>query len=63
MNLGRLFIFKELGSTGNYSKGVGVQSSFFWQFTEPCQKAKKYYFKENASISLDFKKESLTIGG
>ena len=35
-----LFIFRELGSTGNYFSGAREHTHNFWGFREPCQKAR-----------------------
>ena len=38
-----LFIFRKLGSTGNYFQGFGEQIHSLGGFGEPCKKVKKKY--------------------
>ena len=47
-----LFIFRELGSTGNYFRGAREQAHNFWGYREPCKKAKKK--KEKPPFCLIF---------
>ena len=36
-----LFMFRDLGSTGNYFKGAGEQAQSFWDLGSPAKKLKK----------------------
>ena len=47
-----LFIFRELGSTGNYFRGAREHAHIFWGYREPCQKAKNN--KEKPPFCLIF---------
>ena len=63
-----LFLFRELGSTGNYFRGSGEQAHSFRGFSEPCQKVKKVtlkilILKEKPPFCLIFRKNSLASGG
>ena len=55
-----LFIFRELGSTGNYFKGSREQAHSFGDLGSPAKKQKN---KEKASILFDFLKISSASGG
>ena len=55
-----LFIFRDLGSTGNYFRGAGEQAHSFGDIGSPAKKAKK---KGKASILFDFLKFLLLLGG
>ena len=54
----RLFIFRELGSTGNYFRGSGEQAHIFGDLGSPSKKQKN---KGKASILFDFKKNLLLL--
>ena len=55
-----LFIFRELGSTGNYFQGFGEQVHSFGDLGSPAKKLKKSHLKGKAFILFDFfKKNSL----
>ena len=49
-----LFIFRGLGSTGNYFQAFGEQVHSFWGFRDPCKKVKKSHLKGKAFILFDF---------
>ena len=49
-----LFIFRELGSTGNYFHAFGEQVHSFLGFRDPCKKVKKSHLKGKAFILFDF---------
>ena len=49
-----LFIFRELGSTGNYFQGFGEQAHSFRDLGSPAKKEKKSHIKGKAFISFDF---------
>ena len=51
----RLFIFRELGSIGNYFRGSREQAHIFGDLGSP---AKKQKYKGKASILFDFLKNS-----
>ena len=51
-----IFIFRELGSTGNYFRRASLE---FWGFRELCQKAKK---KERPPFCLIFKMSPASRG-
>ena len=53
-----LFIFRELGSTGNYFRGSGEQAHIFGDLGSPSKKQKN---KGKASILFDFKKDLLLL--
>ena len=57
----RLFIFRDLGSTGNYFRGAGEQAHSFGDLGSPAKKQKKNIGK--ASILFDFLKFSSASGG
>ena len=56
-----LFIFRDLGSTGNYFRGAGEQAHSFGDLGSPAKKQKKK--KGIASILFDFLKFLLLLGG
>ena len=59
-----LFIFTELGSTGNYFLGFGEQAHSLRGFMEPCKRLfKKSHLKEKAFISFDIFNSSASGGG
>ena len=47
-----LFIFRELGSIGNYFQGFREQAHSFEDLGSPAKKAKNLTFKENPSFRL-----------
>ena len=49
-----LFIFRELGSTGNYFQGFGEQVHSFENLGSPAKKLKKSHLKGKAFILFDF---------
>ena len=49
-----LFIFRELGSTGNYFQGSGEQAHSFGDLGSPAKKILKTHLKGKACISFDF---------
>ena len=49
-----LFIFRDLGSTGNYFRGAGEQAHSFGDLGSPAKKQKK--IKEKPPFCLIFKK-------
>ena len=55
-----LFIFRDLGSTGNYFRGAGEQAHSFGDLGSPAKKQKN---KGKASILFDFLKFLLLLGG
>ena len=55
-----LFIFRDLGSTGNYFRGSGEQANSFGDLGSPAKKQKN---KGKASILFDFLKFLLLLGG
>ena len=55
-----LFIFRELGSTGNYFRGSREQAHIFGDLGSPSKKQKN---KGKASICLNFLKFLLLLGG
>ena len=55
-----LFIFRDLGSTGNYFRGDGEQAHSFRDLGSPAKKQKN---KGKASILFDFFKFLLLLGG
>ena len=55
-----LFIFRELGSTGNYFRGSREQAHIFGDLGSPAKKAKN---KGKASILFDFLTISSASGG
>ena len=55
-----LFIFRDLGSTGNYFRGAGEQAQSFGDLGSPAKKQKN---KGKASILFDFLKFSSSSGG
>ena len=55
------FIFRDLGSTGNYFRGAGEQAHSFGDLGSPAKKQKKN--KGKASILFDFLKFLLLLGG
>ena len=55
----RLFIFRELGSTGNYFQEFGEQAHSFWDLGSPEKVMKKIRLKGKAFISFDFFKKIL----
>ena len=55
-----LFIFRDLGSTGNYFRGAGEQAQSFGGLGSPAKKKKN---KGKASILFDFFKFSSASGG
>ena len=57
-----LFIFRDLGSTGNYFRGSGEQAHSFGDLGSPAKKQKKKK-KGKASILFDFLKFLLLLGG
>ena len=56
-----LFIFRDLGSTGNYFRGAGEQANSFGDLGSPAKKRKKN--KGKATILFDFLKFLLLLGG
>ena len=50
--MGRLFIFRDLGSTGNYFRGAGEQAHSFGDLGSPAKKAK--LIKEKPPFCLIF---------
>ena len=56
-----LFIFRELGSTGNYFRGAREQAHSFRDLGSPYKK--KNINKEKPPFCLDFKKKSSASGG
>ena len=59
-----LFIFRELGSTGNYFQGFGEQAHSYGDLWSPAKKEiKKSYLKGKAIISFDFFKKNLRLLG
>ena len=56
-----LFIFRDLGSTGNYFRGSGEQAHSFGDLGSPAKKQKKN--KGKASILFDILKFLLLLGG
>ena len=61
-----LFIFRELGSTGNYFQGFGEQANIFGDLGSPTKSKIKSHLKGKAFISFDlvfFKKNSSAFGG
>ena len=55
-----LFIFRDLGSTGNYFRGAGEQAHSFGDLGSPAKKQKNK--KGKASILFDFLKFLLLLG-
>ena len=55
-----IFIFRELGSTGNYFRGAREQAH---DFRDIGRRAKKQKKKEKASVLFDFLKISSASGG
>ena len=55
-----LFIFRDLGSTGNYFRGAGEQAQSFGNLGSPAKKQKN---KGKASILFDFLNFSSASGG
>ena len=55
-----LFIYRELGSTGNYFRGAREQAHNFGDIGSLAKKQKKY---EKVSILFDFLKISSATGG
>ena len=55
-----LFIFRDLGSTGNYFRGSGEQAHSFGDLGSPAKKQKN---KGKASILFDFLKFLMLLGG
>ena len=55
-----LFIFRDLGSTGNYFRGAWEQAHSFGDLGSPAKKQKN---KRKASILFDFLKISSASGG
>ena len=59
-----LFIFRDLGSTGNYFRGAREQAHSFGDLGSPAKKQKKKKInKGKASILFDFLKFLLRLGG
>ena len=60
-----LFIFRELGSTGNLFQGFGDQAHSFRDLGSPAKKLKKSRLKGKAFISFDFFKTKIfkLLGG
>ena len=58
-----LFIYRELGSTGNYFQGFGKQSHSFGGLGSPAKKFKKITLKEKPSFRFIFFLISLASGG
>ena len=58
-----LFIFRELGSTGNYFQGFGEQAHSFEDLGSPAKKFKKSHLKGKAFISFDFLKKIFGFWG
>ena len=56
-----LFIFRDLGSTGNYFRGSGEQAHNFGDLGSPAKKQKKK--KEKPPFCLIFLKFLLLLGG
>ena len=59
---GYIYIFRDLGSTGNYLRGAGEQAHSFGDLGSPAEKQKKKN-KGKASILFDFLKFLLPLGG
>ena len=55
-----LFIFRELGSTGNYFRGAREQAHNFGDIGSLAKKQKK---EGKATILFDFFKKNLLLGG
>ena len=55
-----LFIFRDLGSTGNYLRGAGEQAHSFGDLGSPAKKQKN---NAKASILFDFLRFLLLLGG
>ena len=51
-----LFIFRELGSTGNYFQEIGEQAHSFGDLRSPAKSKKKSHLKGKAFILFDFLK-------
>ena len=49
-----LFIFRDLGSTGNYFRGAGEQAYSFGDLGSPAKKQKKIKIKEKSPFCLIF---------
>ena len=60
---GCLFIFRELGRTGNYFQGFGEQAHSFGDLGSPTKSKKKSHLKAKAFISFDFNKDLQLLGG
>ena len=59
-----LFIFRELGSTGNYFQGFGEQAHSFGNLGSPAKKQKiNFTLKEKPSFRLIFSKKILGLMG
>ena len=54
-----LFIFRDLGSTGNYFQGSGEQAHSFGDLGSPAIKLKKSHLKGKAFISFDFLRKKI----
>ena len=57
-----LFIFRELGSTGDYYQGFWEQAHSFGDFGSPVKSKKKSRLKGSAFISFDLKNKSSASG-
>ena len=58
-----LFIFRDLGSTGNYFRGAGEQAHSFGDLGSPAKKQKKIKIKEKPPFCLIFKNFFCFWGG